>query len=798
MADIVPGAVDADGGIDYGSDTCTDSEDGSFRCLSAGELAARGGGFESKKCEARRLRCRQEIFELSERTYTPEEIMEARNSCSADGFILSGGTLTPFDEASDLAKACIWLNILTSDDAWKGELVVKRALPQGPKLMRVHCRPSPKDNSTDILYEQECKCKASFHCQSVSEFMGGLLAYQTTETGKKNEYENHVMDRLEISRYKLSVVGFMIDNIARVDAPGFVRLLRAHIFASEWTLEKVADNMPVCLMDPEHCCVLNALQLSASSNKIPLVVMRTILETGVDVDATTRSGQTPLILAMCGFHTHLALEKVKLLLEYGANIDAYDTEFKNVLHHAAYSGHIEGMKLILDARQKRIEYENGREGRQYRWRQRGNIICTGEGQWPKGGGGIGTRRPLYIDPLHMPDFWNESPLTIAIGIELKPYSRNIKTRNERRKEVVKMLLDAGADADLNLCRPPCAPAWENMEIRLEAVRAERIDQGWRSYELGAPLAGTQPFLCHGIISSQTCRAGATLINITIRKEFYDVNICVSADVVEDFVDLENCDFPDYMDTQIDIAQMFSMCIGARFDFYESKEHVSYESDDEDDSSSEDIPKPDGIPGDMPKLDGADFDICFDLFDDSFIGPLRSKVLLASDVSPRDPNSIIKLAMRFPRGPYPSEFDDAGWNVLRITTTLRDHLTCLQHAAKCPFQYRRKIMIRSAMSICNPLLENSCGKTAVQIMEKTLADATASNIHKHHEVYKLPNHTDRCLLERMRKDHDTMLSYLNLGGSVAVGKKRKTKKTISPFHRIPVDVCRIIHSFVVAH
>ena len=118
------------------------------------------------------------------------------------------------------------------------------------------------------------------------------------------------------------------------------------------------------------------------------------------------------------------------------------------------------------------------------------------------------------------------------------------------------------------------------------------------------------------------------------------------------------------------------------------------------------------------------------------------------------------------------------------------------------------MIRSAMSICNPLLENSCGKTAVQIMEKTLADATASNIHKHHEVYKLPNHTDRCLLERMRKDHDTMLSYLNLGvvkekpsidSSVAVGKKHKTKNNrISPFHRVPVDVCRIIHSLVVAH
>jgi hypothetical protein len=140
------------------------------------------------------------------------------------------------------------------------------------------------------------------------------------------------------------------------------------------------------------------------------------------------------------------------------------------------------------------------------------------------------------------------------------------------------------------------------------------------------------------------------------------------------------------------------------------------------------------------------------------------------------------------------------------------------------------MIRSAMPICNPLVEDSCGRSAAQIMEKTLAEVVASNLRPPRVrdpntppwevplVFKSPSKTDGHLLERMKKDQDAMLAYLNLGVGVddkqpsvetepdlpvvkndKKRKKGKNKKPrISPFHQIPVDVCRIIHSFVAAN
>jgi hypothetical protein len=143
--------------------------------------------------------------------------------------------------------------------------------------------------------------------------------------------------------------------------------------------------------------------------------------------------------------------------------------------------------------------------------------------WPLGDGqGIAKCSPLYIDPLHMPDIENQTPLTIAIGAQLRPISCHIKVRNARRKEMINMLLQAGADADLNLYRSPRAPAWENMEIRIETVLDERINQGWRPYELDAPIYTKQPFLCHGIVSSCKTRGGDVRMYINIRRIYFDV------------------------------------------------------------------------------------------------------------------------------------------------------------------------------------------------------------------------------------------------------------------------------------
>ena len=135
------------------------------------------------------------------------------------------------------------------------------------------------------------------------------------------------------------------------------------------------------------------------------------------------------------------------------------------------------------------------------------------------------------------------------------------------------------------------------------------------------------------------------------------------------------------------------------------------------------------------------------------------------------------------------------------------------------------MIRSAMPICNPLVEDSCGRTAAQIMEKTLAEAVASNLRppRVHDpntppwevppVFKLPSKTDGHLLERMKKDQDAMLAYLNLGVVPSIEsasevsmeiessekndakRKKKKKSRISPFLQLPEEVCRMIHGFI---
>jgi hypothetical protein len=456
MADIVTAPTDSDGGSgsDTG-DTSSDSdrsEDGSYHYRTREELTARGNGFYSNKHEKRRLRCLQDLFGWLERRYTAAEILDARTSCNPGGFLPDGeGTLTDFATAWDLAKACDWLHTMTSDDAWRAELVVNGYLPLGPKLKRARCQPSEKSDSSPELREQECTCKTSYGCCAIEAFFSGLLAYLATETGKRNEYENEVMERLDDTRYSMSVANFMVRNIDRVQDPGFVGLLRAHIFAFPYTIEKTADNMPLSLLDYEFDDSYNALQLCASCNKVPLDVMRTLLEAGADVDSPTRLGRTPLMLFMhSGWTTQIG--KVKLLLDFGANIDAFDDQFQTALHVAAGSGKVQCIRLILDARRERIEYEEGRQAR-----QKGKFYITGSGHWPVGGGGIGLRRPLYIDPLHMTDSENETPLTIAIGAELRPYMSGIKLMNERRRDMVKLLLDAGSDADFNLYRDPCPP-----------------------------------------------------------------------------------------------------------------------------------------------------------------------------------------------------------------------------------------------------------------------------------------------------------------------------------------------------
>ena len=68
-----------------------------------------------------------------------------------------------------------------------------------------------------------------------------------------------------------------------------------------------------------------------------------LIDAGADVNATTKSGQTPLILAAQNGHDKV----VELLLGAGANVKAVNTRGASALFMAAQEGHDKAVKLLL-------------------------------------------------------------------------------------------------------------------------------------------------------------------------------------------------------------------------------------------------------------------------------------------------------------------------------------------------------------------------------------------------------------------------------------------------------------------
>jgi hypothetical protein len=123
------------------------------------------------------------------------------------------------------------------------------------------------------------------------------------------------------------------------------------------------------------------------------------------------------------------------------------------------------------------------------------------------------------------------------------------------------------------------------------------------------------------------------------------------------------------------------------------------------------------------------------------------------------------------------------------------------------------------------MEDRFGRTAVQLLEKTLADAERSLLPNpptsifHTQMgciirsARVTSKTDRHLLARMKKDYDAMSTYLNLGVVPSIEsasevpmeiessekndakRKKKKKSHISPFLQLPEEVCRMIHGFI---
>ena len=228
-----------------------------------------------------------------------------------------------------------------------------------------------------------------------------------------------------------AVVSFMLETIHLINDPGFLRMLRMCLYAYQDTLDilaqiRDAEDGYEDFDDAAADVYYTALTLAASCNVVPLCVTETLLQAGACVNQAQYDGNTPLLIAI-QFDWGVFPEKVDMLLDYGADIDAFNRSFKNSLHRAVSAGNVGGLRTILRVRLSRLA-TTPQEPRT-RLRKTGPGACR--------------------DLVHMHDVNQNIPLTIAAGDTLTTYAA--------RLDMIKQLVDAGSDAECDLdrdVRPP--------------------------------------------------------------------------------------------------------------------------------------------------------------------------------------------------------------------------------------------------------------------------------------------------------------------------------------------------------
>ena len=237
-------------------------------------------------------------------------------------------------------------------------------------------------------------------------------------------------------------------------------------------------------------------------------------------------------------------------------------------------------------------------------------------------------------------------------------------------------------------------------------------------------------------------AGDFVVFLSIHKPTYSLDIVASIDILAMSVEKSISVLP----VDFDIKLFFREFTSKRFEF------------------SEDV-------------DGVDFDIHFKMngSDTEIVGAGVGDY---------------KICCRLPRGPCPLEF----WSGedfdphFQCRITMNKGYTLAHHAA----EMLQVHLMSLARPICNPLVKCSRGYTATETLEQQF---------KHGNV----RFDVRRLLASMRRDQHFMHQYIHrdalllISGVVSRPKKKKTKtkrmEFISPFWRLPDDVCRLILSYV---
>ena len=314
----------------------------------------------------------------------------------------------------------------------------------------------------------------------------------------------------------LTVLSYMIKHIEFIQHRFFIIILRAFIFGFSrtlWCSQTINPRQTAGLLE-DACQDLTAVQLCCHTDVIPACVLKTLLEAGrlgtrSSIDAANDDGDTALMMAVFRAHGQFP-NKVKHLLDYGANIDVYNICFQNALHMAIAGENLEGLAMLMKSRRERIRCMAAPD----------SISAFDTSRQ--------IRSALDPDPLHFPDEHHETPLTIAVNYA--------KINNKSRIEMIAMLIHAGADGDSDIHR----------ETRLVAARKY--------------TPGVLP-PCYGLI---TCVMDHEfVIYLTVQKDTFCMEMKADLNILGCAVDATESILPS---SDFDIDKVWISCRNQRFDF----------------------------------------------------------------------------------------------------------------------------------------------------------------------------------------------------------------------------------------
>jgi ankyrin repeat protein len=389
-------------------------------------------------------------------TYSPGQIYRATRTAFCYKSSLTGKSTLE----DDIPNAVHIMHILTSDEAW--------------------------GSGISHVVEPSFKLK-------VRVFMRDLLG---------------IVEPIESLRNSPGVVEFIVANFYHLDDVDMMQVLRAYILAFPNT--RTVSSVDLHDGDSTH---YTALVLAARDSRVPVQVLKTLLEGGADANHPNDDGDSALMVA-AESRGQMACAKMRILITYGADICTYNMSMHNAFHIAVYSMNVEGLRILLDERVRRMNCQ-------------GSLGELQPETW------MCVHRALDPDPLHLPDKEYNTPLGTIIHCPRIHY----KTVGE----VVVMLRAAGADADTD----------RDYANRMTVARERRGPEGLPR--------------CFGMITTSIFRASFTVF-ILVRKPGYSVNLRISSDVVLDFVDLNCSVMPPAAMTNFNVLDLLLCCTNQRFDF----------------------------------------------------------------------------------------------------------------------------------------------------------------------------------------------------------------------------------------